>query len=129
MDEYASLSHTKWDSKYHIVCIPKYRRKVLYKPLRQHLGEVFRDLAQQREGKIEEGHLMSDRGHILISIPPKQAVSRVVGYIKGKSAVHLARTYGERIQNYVGQHFWARGHLLSTGGRDEPVIREYIRNQ
>ncbi|HEY6850994.1 MAG TPA: IS200/IS605 family transposase [Terracidiphilus sp.] len=129
MDEYASLSHTKWDCKYHIVFIPKCRRKVLYKSLRQHLGEVFRDLAQQRESKIEEGHLMSDHVHILISIPPKDAVSQVVGYIKGKSAIHLARTYGDRKQNYAGQHFWARGYLVSTVGRDETVIREYIRNQ
>ena len=129
MDEYASLSHTKWDCKYHIVFIPKCRRKVLYKSLRQHLGEVFRDLAQQRESKIEEGHLMSDHVHILISIPPKYAVSQVVGYIKGKSAIHLARTYGDRKQNYAGQHFWARGYLVSTVGRDETVIREYIRNQ
>ena len=129
MDEYASLSHTKWDCKYHIVFIPKCRRKVLYKTLRQHLGEVFRDLAQQRECKIEEGHLMPDHVHIPISIPPKYAVSQVVGYIKGKSAIHLARTYGERKQNYVGQHFWARGYLVSTVGRDEAVIREYIRNQ
>jgi len=122
MDEYASLIHTKWDCKYHIVFIPKCRRKVLYKTLRQHLAEVFRDLAQQRECKIEEGHLMSDHVHILISIPPKYAVSQVVGYIKGKSAIHLARTYGERKQNYVGQHFWARGYLVSTVGRDEAVI-------
>ena len=112
-----------------LVFIPKCRRKVLYKSLRQHLGEVFRDLAQQRESKIEEGHLMSDHVHILISIPPKYAVSQVVGYIKGKSAIHLARTYGDRKQNYAGQHFWARGYLVSTVGRDETVIREYIRNQ
>ena len=129
MDEYASLSHTKWDCKYHIVFIPKCRRKVLYKSLRQHLGEVFRDLAQQRESKIEEGHLMSDHVHKLISIPLKYAVSQMVGYIKGKSAIHLARTYGDRKQNYAGQHFWARGYLVSTVGRDETVIREYIRNQ
>ena len=129
MDEYASLSHTKWDCKYHIGFIPKCRRKVFYKSLRQHLGEVFRDLAQQRESNIEEGHLMSDHVHILISIPPKYAVSQVVGYIKGKSAIHLARTYGDRKQNYAGQHFWARGYLVSTVGRDETVIREYIRNQ
>jgi putative transposase len=129
MDEYASLSHTKWDCKYHIVFIPKCRRKILYKDLRQHLGEVFRDLARQRESRIEEGHLMPDHVHILISIPPKYAVSHVVGFIKGKSAIHLARTYGERKQNYVGQNFWARGYLVSTVGRDEAVIRDYIRNQ
>ena len=129
MDEYASLSHTKWDYKHHIVFIPKCRRKVLYKTLRQHLGEVFRDLAQQRESKIEEGNLMPDHVHIPISIPPKYAVSQVVGYIKGTSAIHLARTYGERKQNYVGQHFWEGGYLVSTVGRDEAVIRDYIRNQ
>ena len=129
MDEYASLSHTKWDCKYHIVFIPKCRRQILYKDLRQHLGEVFRDLARQRESRIEEGHLMPDHVHILISIPPKYAVSHVVGFIKGKSAIHLARTYGERKQNYVGQNFWARGYLVSTVGRDEAVIRDYIRNQ
>jgi len=129
MDEYASLSHTKWDCKYHIVFIPKCRRKLPYKTLRQHLAEVFRDLAQQRECKIAEGHLLPDHVHILISIPPKYAVSQVVGYIKGKSAIHLARTYGEHEQNFAGQHFWARGYFVSTVGRDETAIREYIRNQ
>jgi putative transposase len=108
---------------------PQCRRKVLYKILHQHLGEVFRDLAQQRECKIEEGHLMSDHVHILISIPPKYAVSQAVSYIKGKSAIHLARTYGKRKRNYVGQHFWARGYRVSTVGRNEAVIRDYIRNQ
>jgi putative transposase len=111
MDEYDSLSHTKWECKYHVVFIPKCRRRVIYKGLRQHLVEVFRDLARQRESKIEEGHLMPDHVHILISIPPKYSVSQVIGYIKGKSAIHLARAYGERKQNYVGQHFWARAGI------------------
>jgi putative transposase len=111
------------------VLIPKCRRQTLYKELRPHLGEVFRRLAQQKECRIEEGHLMVDPVHILISIPPKYAVSAVVGYIKGKSAVHLARVYGERKRNFVGQHFWARGYFVSTVGRDETVIREYIRHQ
>src|SRR6202035_5566714 len=78
---------------------------------------------------IEEGHLMSDHVHMMISIPPKYAVSQVVGYIKGKSAIHLARVYGERKRNFVGQSFWARGFFVSTVGRDEAVIREYIKNQ
>ena len=86
-------------------------------------------MAEQKECRIEEGHLLSDHVHIMISIPPKHAVSSVVGYIKGKSAIHLARTYGERKQNYVGQNFWARGFFVSTVGRDEAVIRDYIRNQ
>jgi len=129
MDDFESLSHTKWDCKYHIVFIPKYRRKALYGQLRTHLGEVFRNLAAQRESRIEEGHLMVDHVHMMISIPPKYAVSQVIGYIKGKSAIHLARVYGERRRNYVGQHFWARGYFVSTVGRDEAVIRDYIKNQ
>ncbi len=129
MDELESLNHTKWECKYHIVFIPKCRRKTLYMQLRQYLGEVFRRLAEQRESRIEEGHLMSDHVHMMISIPPKYAVSQVVGYIKGKSAIHLARTYGEHRRNFVGQSFWARGYFVSTVGRDEEVIRNYIRNQ
>ena len=129
MDEYESLSHTKWECKYHVVFIPKRRRKALYFELRQHLGEVFRRLALQRESRVEEGHLMPDHVHMLLSIPPKYSVSQVVGYIKGKSAIHLARTYGERKKNFVGQHFWARGYFVSTVGRDEETKREYIRNQ
>jgi len=111
------------------VFIPKCRRKVLYGNQRQHLGEVLWKLADQKECRIEEGHLLSDHVHIMISIPPKHAVSTVVGYMKGKSAIHLARTYGERKQNYAGQSFWARGYFVSTVGRDETVIRDYIRNQ
>jgi putative transposase len=128
MDE-GSLSHTKWECKYHVVFIPKCRRKTLYEQLRPHLGEVFRQLAGQKESRIEEGHLMVDHVHMLLSIPPKYAVSQVVGYIKGKSAIHLARVYGERKRNFVGQHFWARGFFVSTVGRDEGVIRAYIRHQ
>ena len=129
MDDYESLSHSKWECKYHVVFIPKYRRKTLYGELRQHLGEVFRKLAMQKESRVEEGHLMPDHVHMMISIPPKYAVSQVIGYIKGKSAIHLARVYGERKRNFTGQHFWARGYFVSTVGRDETVIREYIRKQ
>jgi putative transposase len=97
--------------------------------LRKYLGEVFKRLAEQKESRIEEGHLMSDHVHMMISIPPKYAVSQVIGYIKGKSAIHLARVHGESRRNFVGQHFWARGYFVSTVGRDEEVIREYIRHQ
>ena len=127
--DYRSLSHTRWECKYHVVFIPKCRRKVLYGRLRPHLGEVFHQLAKQKESRIEEGHLMVDHVHMLISIPPKYAVSQVVGFIKGKSAIHIARVYGERRRNFVGQHFWARGYFVSTVGRDEAVIRDYIRHQ
>jgi putative transposase len=129
MDEYESLSHSTWECKYHVVFIPKCRRRTLYEQLRQHLGEVFRRLAEQKESRIEEGHLMSDHVHMMISIPPKYAVSQVIGYIKGKSAIHLARVYGERKRIFVGQNFWARGYFVSTVGRDEEMIREYMRNQ
>ena len=129
MDKYESLSHTKWECKYHIVFIPKCRRRTLYEQLREHLGQVFRELARQKESRVEEGHLMSDHVHMMLAIPPKYAVSQVVGYIKGKSAIHLARVYGERKRNFVGQNFWARGYFVSTVGRDEAMIREYIRHQ
>ena len=129
MREVNSLNHTRWECKYHIVFIPKYRKKVLFGQIRKEMGEVFHRLARQKESLIEEGHLMPDHVHMMISIPPKYAVSQVVGFIKGKSAIHIARLYAGRKQNYVGQHFWARGYFASTVGRDEQVIREYIRHQ
>src|SRR5690606_29184026 len=118
-----------WQCLYHVVFIPKCRRRTLYRDLRPYLGDVLRRLAEQKESRVEEGYLMPDHVHMMLSIPPKYAVSQVVGYIKGKSAIHLARVYGERKRNFVGQHFWARGYFVSTVGRDEAVIREYIRNQ
>ena len=129
MDEYESLSHSAWECKYHVVFIPKYRRRALNGELRRYLGEVFRRLAEQKQSRVEEGHLMPDHVHMMLSIPPKYAVSQVIGFIKGKSAIHLARVYGERKRNFVGQNFWARGYFVSTVGRDEAVIREYIRRQ
>lgn len=129
MDEYQSLSHTQWECLYHVVFIPKCRRRRLYAGLRKYLGEVFRQLAEQKESRVEEGHLMIDHVHMMLRIPPKYAVSQIVGFMKGKSAIHLARVYGERKRNFVGQHFWARRYFVSTVGRDEQVIRAYIRNQ
>ena len=108
---------------------PEVPEEDVVRQLRKHLGEVFRNLAEQKESRIEEGHLLADHVHMMIAIPPKYAVSQGVGFIKGKSAIHLARVYGERKQNYAGQSFWARGYFVSTVGRDERVIREYIRNQ
>ena len=122
-----SLKHTVWECKYHIVFIPKYRRKAIYGSIREYLGEIFRELARERESQIEEGHLMSDHVHMLIAIPPKYSVAQVVGYIKGKSAINIARTYMGRRRNFVGMSFWARGYFVSTVGRDEEVVRNYIR--
>lgn len=129
MEDYESLNHSKWECKFHVVFIPKYRKKVFYGGIRKHLGEVFRRLAEQKECEIEEGYVMPDHVHMLISIPPKYAVAQVIGYIKGKSAIYIARTYGERKRNFVGQNFWARGYFVSTVDRDEAMIREYIKNQ
>ena len=129
MDGPESLSHSTWECKYHVVFISKCRRRTLYERLRRPLGEVFHQLARQKESEIEEGHLLVDHVHMLIAIPPKYAVSQVIGFIKGKSAIHLARVYGERRRNFTGQHFWARGYFVSTVGRDEAVIRDYIRRQ
>ena len=128
MRDVQSLSHSKWECKYHVVFIPKCRRKELYGELRRYLGKVFRELARQRESEVEEGHLMPDHVHMLISIPPKYSVAQVIGYIKGKSAIYIARNFKRR-RNVRGQSFWARGYYVSTVGRAEEIIREYIRNQ
>ena len=129
MRQVNSLNHTRWECKYHIVFIPKYRRKTLFGQIRRELGEVFHRLARQKESLIEEGHVMPDHVHMMISIPPKYAVAQFVGYLKGKSAIHIARQFAGKTRNYVGQHFWARGYFASTVGRDEAVIRNYIRHQ
>ena len=129
MDSAQSLCHTKWDCKYHIVWIPKCRRKILFGRIRQHLGELLHSLARQKECKIVEGHLQPDHVHILISIPPKYSVAQVMGFIKGKSAIHIARAYLGQKKNYVGMHFWARGYYVSTVGANEETIANYIREQ
>ena len=126
MKVYETLRHTTWDCKYHVIFIPKCRRKVVYGQLRKELGTVFRALAQEKESEIIEGHLMPDHVHMLLSVPPKYAVAQVVGYIKGKSAIHIARVYAGRRRNFVGQHLWARGYWVSTVGRDEASVRRYI---
>jgi putative transposase len=122
-------SENKISPRIVVVWIPKSRRKVLYGEIREHLGDVFRDLAKQKESKILEGHMMPNHLHMLISIPPKYPVSQVVGFIKGKSAIYVARNFAGRRRNFVGQSFWARGYYVSTSGKDENAVREYIRNQ
>jgi putative transposase len=129
MNDESSLNHTRWECKYHIVWIPKYRKKALFGQLRKYLGQVFRDLARSRESELIEGHLSSDHVHMLISIPPKYSVAQVVGYIKGKSAIHVARNYMGQKRNFTGHQFWARGYFVSTVGRDEKAVREYIKTQ
>ena len=129
MSEYRRSNHTEWDCKYHIIFIPKYRKKLLYGKLRSRLGAVFKQLAHQKESEIEEGHLRPDHVHMLISIPPKYAVAQVVGFLKGKSAIYIARNFAEVTRGFVGKHSWARGYFASTVGRDEETIRKYIQRQ
>ena len=129
MNNTQSLNHSKWECKYHVTWIPKYRKKSLYGDIRKYLGEVIRELARQKECEVIEGHLISDHVHMLISIPPKYAVAQVIGYIKGKSAIHIARNYLGRKKNFTGQHFWAKGYHVSTVGRNDEAIRKYIKEQ
>ena len=129
MTTYRSLNQAKWHCQYHVVFVPKYRKKAIYGGLREQLGEVLRQRALHRESRVEDGHLLVDHVHMLVSIPAKYSVAQVVGELKGKRAIHIARALADRSRNFVGQHFWARGYFVSTVGRDEQVIREYIQQQ
>ena len=124
-----SLAHSRWDCKYHVVFIPKYRRKAIYGEVRQLLGEIFHDLARQKECRIIEGHLLADHVHMCIEIPPKHAVASVIGFLKGKSALAIARRAQEKERNFVGEHFWARGYAVSTVGFELESVKKYIREQ
>ena len=126
---YESLSHSRWDCKYHVVFIPKCRRKSLYGKIRNYLGPVFHELASQRGSEIIEGHMVQDHVHMLIRIPPKYSVSEVIGYIKGKSAISVARQFGSRQKNYSGERLWARGYAVSTVGFEESAVKSYIKQQ
>jgi putative transposase len=129
MPDYKSLTHTRLDCKYHVVFIPKKRQKLIYGQLRKVLGEILHELASRKGAEILEGHMMRDHIHMCISIPPKYSVSHIVGYIKGKSAIAIARKFRGKQRNFDGEHFWARGYFVSTVGLDEDVVREYIRHQ
>jgi putative transposase len=128
-NDYASLSHSRWDCKYHIVFIPKYRRKVLWGQIRKYLGQIFHSLAKQKECTIVEGHVMPDHIHICIAIPPKHSVASVIGFLKGKSAIAIARQFSGKQRNFTGEHFWARGYAVSTVGFELNQIQKYIREQ
>jgi len=124
-----SLAHSRWDCKYHVVFIPKYRRKAIYGEVRQMLGEIFHDLARQKECRIIEGHLLADHVHMCLEIPPKHAVASVIGFLKGKRALAIARRSQEKDRNFVGEHFWARGYAVSTVGFELESVKKYIREQ
>ena len=127
MNEWKSLSHVRWDCKYHIVIIPKYRQRVLYGKTKQKIGEILRDLCRHRGINILEGHAMSDHVHMCLNIPPKYSIASTIGYIKGKSAVRIHRAMGNK--RVTGLHFWSTGYCVSTVGLDEETVKEYIRNQ
>ena len=129
MSDYSNSCHTTWDCKYHVVFIPKYRRKILYGQIRSDLKTVFHRLSYQKKCRIEEGYLVKDHVHMLISIPPKYSVSTIVGFLKGKSAMHIVRQFGNVRRNFVGQNFWARGYFVSTVDFNKDAVRKYIQHQ
>ena len=126
---YESLSHSRWDCKYHVVFVPHCRKKILYGKIREFLGKKFHELARQRESEILEGHMVQDHCHMMIRIPPKYSISEVIGYIKGKSAIAVARQFSGRTRNFNGEKFWARGYAVSTVGYNEDQIKAYVKNQ
>ena len=129
MSEFESLSHTKWNCNDHVVFIPKCRKKELYGKIRQFLGPVFHELANEKNCKIIEGHMVKDHVHMMIKIPPKHAVFSIIGYIKGKSAIAVARYFSGRKRNFNGEQFWSRGYAVSTVGFEETQVRKYIQYQ
>ena len=128
-ETYQSSAHSKWDCKYHVVFIPKRRRKAIFGQIRKYLGEILHELARQKECRIIEGHLMPDHVHMCIAIPPKHSVASVIGFIKGKSALAIARRFGGKDRNFLGEHFWARGYAVSTVGFELEQVKAYIRDQ
>ena len=126
---YESLSHSKWECNYHIVFVPKYRKKSLYGEIRQFLAGTFHELAHQKGCKIVKGSMVQDHVHMVISIPPKYSVAEIVGYIKGKSAIAVARQFGGRKRNFNGERFWARGYAVSTVGFEKEKVIAYVKNQ
>ena len=127
MHDWRSLSHVRWDCKYHVVIVPKYRKRKLYGKFRKTVGDIIKDLCRQRGVELLEGHLMPDHIHMCLSVPPKYSIAMVIGFLKGKSAVRIHRNVG--LRRMTGLHFWARGYCVSTVGLDEATIRRYIREQ
>lgn len=128
-ETYQSLSHSRWDCKYHVVFVPKRRRKALFGNIRQKLGVIFHELARQKECRIVQGHLLPDHVHMCIEIPPKYAVASIVGFLKGKSAIAIAREFTGKERNFTGEHFWARGYAVSTVGFNLEQVKAYIHAQ
>ena len=129
MREWKSQAHVLWYCRYHVVIVPKYRKKAIYGNLRKEIGRILRELCRQFEMELIEGHAMMDHVHLCLSIPPKYSVANAVGKLKGKSAIRIHREYLGRDRNFTGFHFWARGYFVSTVGLDEQRLRDYIVDQ
>jgi len=129
MRDWQVQSHVKWYCKYHVVFVPKYRRRSIYGALRREIGKILRELCRQQGVEIVEGHAMPDHIHLCLSIPPKYSVANTIGFLKGKSAIRIDRQFLGQKRNFTGLHFWARGYCVSTVGLDEEKIRAYIRTQ
>jgi putative transposase len=129
MREWQSLSHVKWECKYHVVIVPKYRKRVLYGRVKREVGKIIRQLCRQKEVDLLEGHAMPDHIHLVLSVPPKLSIAMVLGYLKGKSAIHIHRQLEGVNRGFTGKHFWSRGHCVSAIGLDEETIRAYVRDQ
>ena len=129
MREWQSLAHVKWECKYHVVIVPKYRKKVLFGRVRREVRKIIRQLCRQKDVELIEGHAMPDHIHLVLSVPPKYSIAMVMGYLKGKSAIHIHRQLQGVKQGFTGKHFWSRGYCVSTIGMDEETIRAYVRNQ
>jgi putative transposase len=130
MKEWQSLAHTKWECKYHVVFVPKYRKKVLYGRLRKRIGEILRELCRYKGIEILEAHAMTDHIHMCISVPPKYSIAMTIGYLKGKSAIRIHKEFsGREPKGFTNKNFWTRGYCVSTVGLDEQQVREYIQNQ
>ena len=129
MKEWQSSAHVKWECKYHIVIVPKYRRRVLFGKTRKKVGEILRQLCRQKGVEILEGNAMSDHIHMVLSVPPKYSVAMVAGYLKGKSAIQIHREMLGVKKGFTGKSFWSRGYCVSTVGLDEKAVREYVKKQ
>ena len=129
MHDWESLSHVRWECKYHVVIIPKYRRKMLYGKLRKKVGSILRDLCKQKGVELLEGHAMPDHIHLLLSVPPRYSIAFVIGFFKGKSAIRVHRDLLQESGKRYPLHFWARGYCVSTAGLDEKALRRYIQEQ
>jgi len=129
MREWQSLAHVKWECKYHVVIVPKYRKKVLFGRIRAEVGKIIRQLCRQKDVDLIEGQACPDHIHLVLSVPPKFSLAMVIGYLKGKSAIHIHRQLQGVKKGLTGRHFWSRGYCVSTVGIDEETIRAYVRNQ